>query len=94
MKSNDLKTLSKLAGISMSDAEMLSLEADILKIRAMADELSRLDLDSFEPRAVMTLDKLRCDTVKPFNAPSRLVECAPTKGGEYITVPAGAKEGL
>lgn len=92
MKSNDLKTLSKLAGISMSDAEMLSLEADILKIRAMADELAALDLENSAPVAIVTLDALRSD-FPTYNLDAKLlVKCAPTKGGEYITVPTSIKE--
>ena len=44
MNPKDLKTISKLAKISMTDDEMHALEADILKIQAMADELADLDL--------------------------------------------------
>ena len=92
MNSKDLKTISKLAKISMTDAEMHALEADILKIHAMADELADLDLDIGKPFADLSLGVLRSDVPESCQSARELVTLAPTNDGEYITVPTKEKE--
>lgn len=92
MNSKDLKTISKLAKISMTDAEMHDLEADILKIQAMADELADLDLEIVKPVADLSLGVLRSDAPESCQSAKELVALAPTNDGEYITVPTKEKE--
>ena len=92
MNSKDLKTISKLAKISMNDAEMRALEADILKIQAMADELADLDLEIGTPVADLRQCVLRSDVPESSQCAKELVALAPTNDGEYITVPTKEKE--
>lgn len=78
--------------ISMSDDEMKALEADVTKIRAMADALLALGFDSDEPKVIGSLSTLRCDEAKPYDDAISLVRSAPTHDGEYITVPTAKEE--
>lgn len=61
----DIKHLSRLAQLALTDAERVSVQADLERIMAMVDQMQSIDTDGVEPLAhpLETDQRLRPDVV-------------------------------
>ena len=84
MNSKDLKTISKLSGIKMSEIELSSLEADLERINAMADALAALDLCDARSAVGVSIKELRADEPTAKDECQGLTASAPFSRDGYI----------
>ena len=78
--------------ISMTDEEMKTLEADIIRISDMAKALAALNLERPQVNCQMSLDDLRADSEESKEKNLDLVKLAPKRLGSYVVVPAAITE--
>ena len=94
MNTKDLKNISKLSGIKMSEDELASLEADLEKIRAMADAMAELDLGDATASDGVSVSELRADVPQKAFEHQGLTDAAPLCEDGYVKTVSVKGDGL
>lgn len=90
ISTSDVKKLAALSALTLDDAEVATMQADLMQILGYVDQLQGVDTDGIEPTyQVNYLETVtRTDTVIDYGiSHSELLKNAPKQDGESLVVP-------
>lgn len=90
----DVRHIAKLARIELEEAELRTLEGQILRVLAYIDQLKELDVSRVEPftHPGDPSDALREDRARPSMAREGALGNAPARSADYFAVPRVLEE--
>ena len=85
----DVKKVSLLARLDLSDAELETMTAQLAKIVGFVEQLAELDTEAVEPmaHAVDVANVLRDDVARPSVARAEMLGNSPQHDEEFFLVP-------
>jgi len=84
-----VRRIASLARIRVTDAEMVTLQAELNGILGWIEQLNEVNVDGVEPLAGAAgmAAKLRADDVTDGGYPERILANAPDRAGAFFAVP-------
>lgn len=85
----EVEKLAHLARLDFSEAEKISMQADMDKILGFVDKINELDLEGVEPLVYLNEDRniMRADKVEQLISKDDALRNAPEKDSDYFRVP-------